>query len=92
LALVGSGDMGETVELPDGRICRRLKGRHKKRLVAIFGEFVLHRVVYGNREDQRIGFVPVDSSMQLPDSGRAQKRNCTLFPCNHGWQALRSPK
>jgi len=67
LALVGSGDMGESVELPDGRTCRRLEERHPKRLVTIFGEFVLERVVYGSRASQKIEFVPVDSRLQLPE-------------------------
>jgi hypothetical protein len=68
LALVGSGDMGETVELPDGRTCSRLAERHTKRLVTIFGAFVLERVVYGSREGQKIEFVPLDNRLQLPES------------------------
>lgn len=67
LTLVGSGDMGETVELPDGRSCRRLPERHQKRLVTIFGEFQLERAVYGSRESQKIEFVPVDNRLQLPE-------------------------
>ena len=53
-ALLGNGDMGETVELPDGRCCRRLEKEHPRRYVSIFGEFVLSRVVYGSREGQQV--------------------------------------
>src|SRR5262245_8833884 len=68
LALLGNGDMGETVELPDGRCCRRLEKEHTRRYVSIFGEFVLPRVVYGSREGQKIEFVPLDNRLQLPES------------------------
>jgi hypothetical protein len=67
-ALLGNGDMGETVELPDGRCCRRLEKEHTRRYVSIFGEFVLPRVVYGSREGQKIEFVPLDNRLQLPES------------------------
>jgi hypothetical protein len=59
LTLVGSGDMGETITLPDGQTCRRLAERHQRRLVTIFGAFLLERTVYGSREGQKIEFVPV---------------------------------
>jgi hypothetical protein len=68
LAMQGSGDMGETVTLPDGRCCQRLENRHTRRLVAIFGEFALERTVYGSREGQKIEFVPLDNRLQLPES------------------------
>lgn len=68
LALVGSGDMGETITLLDGPTYRRLPERHKRRLVTIFGAFELERTVYGSREGQKIEFVPVDNRLQLPES------------------------
>ena len=67
-ALLGNGDMGESVELPDGRCCQRLEEEHSRRYVSIFGEFVLSRVVYGSREGQQIEFVPLDNRLQLPPS------------------------
>lgn len=67
-ALLGKGDMGETVELPDGRCCQRLEQEHTRRYVSIFGEFVLSRVAYGSREGQKIEFVPLDNRLQLPGS------------------------
>jgi hypothetical protein len=65
-ALLGNGDMGETVALPDGRCCQRLEQEHVRRYVSIFGEFVLSRVLYGCREGQKIEFVPLDNRLQLP--------------------------
>ena len=66
--LHGSGDMGPTVDLPEGRTCQRLEQLHDKRYVSIFGEFMLSRTVYGSREGQKIDFVPLDNRLQLPQS------------------------
>jgi hypothetical protein len=66
-ALLGEGDMGETVTLPTGQECQRLEGTHERRYVSIFGEFRLRRVVYGSREKQKIEFVPLDNHLQLPE-------------------------
>jgi hypothetical protein len=41
--LLGSGDQGETLALPDGRSCQRLEQLHERRYVSIFGEFTLRR-------------------------------------------------
>jgi hypothetical protein len=68
LALLGNGDLGDTVALPDGRCCQRLEKEHPRRYVSIFGEFVLSRVAYGSREGQKIEFVPLDNRLQLPES------------------------
>jgi hypothetical protein len=68
LRLVGSGDLGETVALPDGRVCQRLEQRHSRRYVSLFGLFQLQRTVYGTREGQKIEFVPLDNRLQLPES------------------------
>jgi len=68
LALLGSGDLGERVTLPDGRVCERLPEEHSRRYVSIFGEFQLQRAVYGSREGQKIEFVPLDNRLQLPES------------------------
>jgi hypothetical protein len=64
--LLGPGDLGETMELPDGRICYRLPELHRRRYVAIFGEYELERAVYGSREGQAIEYVPLDNRLQLP--------------------------
>jgi hypothetical protein len=68
LGMVGSGDLGETVPCPDGRVWQRLDELHARRYVSIFGEFQLQRTVYGSREGQKIEFVPLDNRLQLPES------------------------
>jgi hypothetical protein len=68
LALQGTGDMGETVTLPDGEEYQRLPELHPRRYVSIFGEFHLPRTVYGTREGQKHEFVPLDNRLQLPAS------------------------
>lgn len=67
LKLVGPGDLGETITLPDGRVCQRLEALHARRYVSVFGEFQLQRRVYGSREGQKIEFVPLDNRLQLPE-------------------------
>src|SRR5690242_13788961 len=67
-ALQGTGDVGDTLTLPDGQTCERLSQLHSRRYVSIFGEFTLQRTVYGSREGQKIDFVPLDNRLQLPAS------------------------
>lgn len=64
----GTGDLGETVVLEDGRQLRRLEGLHSRAYLSVFGEFELLRTVYGTREGQRIEFVPLDDRLSLPES------------------------
>jgi hypothetical protein len=64
----GTGDLGPTVTLPDGRHLDRLEKLHARRYVSIFGEYALQRTAYGNREGQAIEFVPLDQRLQLPES------------------------
>jgi len=68
LALVGSGDVGETLTLSDGAECRRLPETHERRYVSIFGAFRIARAFYGSREGQKIECVPLDNRLQLPES------------------------
>lgn len=67
-ASLGTGDMGESVTLPDGRVCVRLAELHVRRYQSIFGEFRLQRTAYGSREGQKIEFIPLDNRLQLPES------------------------
>jgi len=67
LALLGKGDLGESITLPDGRVCQRLDELHARRYVSVFGEFLLKRTVYGSREGQKIDFVPLDNRLQFPE-------------------------
>jgi hypothetical protein len=64
----GTGDVGDSVRLPDGRVVDRLPDLHQRRYVSLFGEFRLQRAVYGSREGQKIDFVPLDNRLQLPAS------------------------
>jgi hypothetical protein len=64
----GTGDLGLTVTLPDGREVQRLEELHSRRYVSIFGPFALERTVYGSREGQALEFVPLDQRLQLPES------------------------
>jgi hypothetical protein len=67
LALLGDGDQGQTLTLPDGSPVERLPQAHPRRYVSVFGEFALSRVVYGSREGQKIDFVPLDNRLALPE-------------------------
>jgi hypothetical protein len=67
-ALLGTGDLGETVTLPEGQSCQRLEQLHERRYVSIFGEFKLQRTVYGSREGQKVEFIPLDNRLQLPEA------------------------
>jgi hypothetical protein len=66
--LQGTGDLGETLELPDGQAVHRLEQTHARRYRSVFGDFTLHRTAYGSREGQKIAFVPLDARLQLPAS------------------------
>ena len=67
VAAQGDGDLGPQAETPEGRTVRRLPERHDRRYVSIFGELIIGRAVYGTREGQRIGRVPLDERLGLPD-------------------------
>src|SRR5947209_161105 len=67
-ALQGTGDLGETLDLPDGQTVRRLEQTHARDYRSVFGDFTPHRTVYGTREGQKIDFVPLDARLQLPAS------------------------
>ncbi len=64
--LQGTGDVGETVALPDGSTARRLPGTHPRAYRSVFGDFTLDRAVYGTRAGQKIAFAPLDARLQLP--------------------------
>jgi hypothetical protein len=66
--LQGTGDLGPTLDLPDGTTARRLDGTRPRDYRSVFGDFRLQRVCYGSREGQKIAFVPLDARLQLPDS------------------------
>jgi hypothetical protein len=67
-AVRGTGDLGDTLTLPDGQTCQRLPALHTRDYVSVFGRFTLARTAYGTREGQKIAFVPLDNRPQLPQS------------------------
>jgi len=67
LALVGTGDVGETLTFNEEQY-RRLPETHERRYVSVFGVFSMARAVYGSREGQKIECVPLDNRLQLPES------------------------
>ncbi len=68
LAAQGDGDVGETIEMSDGKELRRLTEPHRRTYRSIFGPYELSRYVYGTREGQRIEFVSLDARLELPES------------------------
>lgn len=65
---VGNGDLGQEVSLPDGGVLRRLPFPYPRPYQSIFGPFEISRTVYGSREGQKIGWVPLDQRLDLPES------------------------
>ena len=65
---VGPGDLGEAVTPGDGRVLRRLPEPSRRRLVTVFGPFDIPRACYGSRAGQRVGLVPTDQRLQLPET------------------------
>ena len=67
-ALVGPGDVGEAVVLPDGRAVRRLATTHPRGYPSVCGRLEVERGVYGTRAGQQLDSVPVDTQLQWPES------------------------
>jgi hypothetical protein len=68
LRLVGPGDLGVSIPLPDGRLVQRSPEPHVRRLLTVFGEFLVSRWVYAQYENAKIELVPTDQRLQLPAS------------------------
>lgn len=68
LSQQGTGDLGESVVLENGRKLKRLERLRSRAYLSIFGEFELMRTVYGTRAGQKIEFVPLDDRLSLPES------------------------
>ncbi len=65
-AASGNGDEGARLVLEDGREIKRLAARTRP-YRSIFGEFLLERAVYGQREGQAIEAIPLDARLKLPE-------------------------
>jgi hypothetical protein len=68
LDVLSPGDVGETVELPDGRTVKRSDEPHPRPYLSVFGEFELLRYVYGRGEGRKIELIPLDAHLALPES------------------------
>jgi hypothetical protein len=68
LKLVGPGEVGTTATLDDGRVVPRLEEPRARRLLTVFGQFVIKRWVYAQRDGQKIELAPTDQRLQLPES------------------------
>jgi hypothetical protein len=65
-AMLGDGDVGDTVELENGRKLRRLPQLKRKTYRSVFGEIAVERAVYGTRAGQKHEYAPFDAHLQLP--------------------------
>jgi hypothetical protein len=61
----GEGDVGSQVEAAD-RTLRRSAETHARRYVSIFGELMIGRYVYFEREGQKALYVPLDAKLGMP--------------------------
>jgi hypothetical protein len=68
LKLVGSGDLGPSTILDDGREVQRSAAQHSRRLLTVFGEFFVSRWVYSQYANSKVEFAPTDQRLQLPAS------------------------
>jgi hypothetical protein len=66
VAAAGDGNVGDTAAAPDGASYRRLEHPHPRTYRSIFGPLSIERFVYGSREGQPIGCVPLDATLALP--------------------------
>ena len=66
--LHGPCDLGERLELSDGRVVKRLAQLHERAYQSVFGAYELERWVYGSREGQKLEYIPLDVRLQLPKS------------------------
>jgi hypothetical protein len=66
VAAQGDGDAGPRLETANGRTVRRLKHPRARRYLSIFGELLVRRRVYAEREKQQITRAPLDERLGLP--------------------------
>ena len=52
---------------------------HRRPIQNVFGPFVLHRVVYGTREGQKIEAVPLDQRLRLPHGKNSYLRTLPVM-------------
>ena len=67
VAASGDGDVGDTATAPDGQAYRKLRDLHDRTYRSVFGPLTIRRAAYGSREGQKIGWVPLDAWLGLPE-------------------------
>jgi hypothetical protein len=66
---LGSGDVGESVEVEEGKkTLKRSEETGTRKYTSIFGTFELERYVYAKRTGAKIELVPLDARLGLPES------------------------
>ena len=66
---LGSGDVGESVEVEEGKkTLKRSQETGTRKYTSIFGTFELERYVYAKRTGAKIELVPLDARLGLPES------------------------
>jgi hypothetical protein len=91
LQLVGPGDFGEEIMLDNGRVVHRSADQHQRRLLTVFGEFMLSRWVYAQRDKRKFELVPTDQRLQLPASevfGKVREVMQTILRFNQSVDTL----
>jgi hypothetical protein len=92
--LQGTGDIGETLEMPDGRIVKRLDELRNRNYRSVFGTLVISRAVYGSGQKSKIECIPLDERLQLPLSEQSHVLQeisqflCMEMPYNKVKEAL----
>src|SRR5256714_986506 len=74
-SLIGPGDMGETVVLPDGQEVRRLERSHPRVYQSVFGRFEVERVVNGDGKGIPIRRATPEAPIQGHDPEQEAKTN-----------------
>lgn len=66
LLQAGTGDVGEQLELSDGKQLKRLDQLRHRSYLSVFGSHDIHYFAYGSREGQKIEHIPLNVHLSLP--------------------------
>lgn len=65
---LGSGDLGEQLQLSDGRTLKRSEELKSREYLSVFGAYSIERYVYAQRPGQKAEIIPLDARLALPES------------------------
>ena len=68
VAAQGDGNLGPSVDQPEGKTLRRMEDKSESRYVSVFGELNFSEFVYAERESQKIEIRPVSARLEMPES------------------------